>query len=152
MPSSCLILCHPLLLQPPVPPSIRVFSNESTLRMRWPKYWSFSFSCFSFIKVRQREKARIKKPKRNTHFSHRPHAFVFCDHKVSKTFSGLRLSLELLFYYLFQYFQKTKISHCLFSFIQGKGNLRESIQYLHTQIFIFIYLGLRQVILFSLVS
>ena len=38
------ILCHPLLFLPPVPPSIRVFSNESTLRMRWPKYWSFSFS------------------------------------------------------------------------------------------------------------
>ena len=44
MPPSHLILCHPLLLLPPVPPSIRVFSNESTLRMRWPKYWSFSFS------------------------------------------------------------------------------------------------------------
>ena len=44
MPSSYLILCRPLLLLPPVPPSIRVFSNESTLRMRWPKYWSFSFS------------------------------------------------------------------------------------------------------------
>ena len=44
MPSSHLILCHPLFLLPPVPPSIRVFSNESTLRMRWPKYWSFSFS------------------------------------------------------------------------------------------------------------
>ena len=42
--SSHLILCHPLLLLPPIPPSIRVFSNESTLRMRWPKYWSFSFS------------------------------------------------------------------------------------------------------------
>ena len=39
-----LILCRPLLLMPPIPPSIRVFSNESTLRMRWPKYWSFSFS------------------------------------------------------------------------------------------------------------
>ena len=39
-----LILCHPLLLLPPIPPSIRVFSNESTLCMRWPKYWSFSFS------------------------------------------------------------------------------------------------------------
>ena len=38
------ILCHPLLLLPPIPPSIRVFSNESTLHMRWPKYWSFSFS------------------------------------------------------------------------------------------------------------
>ena len=44
MPSSHLILCHPLLLLPPRPPSIRVFSSESTLRMRWPKYWSFSFS------------------------------------------------------------------------------------------------------------
>ena len=44
MPSSHLILCHPLLLLPLIPPSIRVFSNESTLHMRWPKYWSFSFS------------------------------------------------------------------------------------------------------------
>ena len=44
MPSSHLILCGPLLLLPPIPPSIRVFSNESTLRMRWPKFWSFSFS------------------------------------------------------------------------------------------------------------
>ena len=44
MPSSHLILCHPLLLLPPIPPSIRVFSNESTLCMRWSKYWSFSFS------------------------------------------------------------------------------------------------------------
>ena len=43
MPSSHLILCQPLLLLPPIPPSIRVFSNESTLHMRWPKYWSFSF-------------------------------------------------------------------------------------------------------------
>ena len=47
MPSSHLILCHPLLLLLPIPPSIRVFSNESTLRMRWPKYWSFSFSISS---------------------------------------------------------------------------------------------------------
>ena len=44
MPSSHFILCCPLLLLPPIPPSIRVFSNESALRMRWPKYWSFSFS------------------------------------------------------------------------------------------------------------
>ena len=44
MPSSHLILCRPLLLLPLIPPSIRVLSNESTLRMRWPKYWSFSFS------------------------------------------------------------------------------------------------------------
>ena len=43
-PSSYLILCRPLLLLPPIPPSIRVFSSESALRMRWPKYWSFSFS------------------------------------------------------------------------------------------------------------
>ena len=44
MPSSHLILCRPLFLLPPIPPSIRVFSNESTLHMRWPKYWYFSFS------------------------------------------------------------------------------------------------------------
>src|SRR5574340_302260 len=44
MPSSHLILCRPLLLLPSIPSSIRVFSNESTLHMRWPKYWSFSFS------------------------------------------------------------------------------------------------------------
>ena len=48
MPSSHLILCHPLLLLPPVPPSIRVFSSESAFRMRWPKYWSFSFSISPF--------------------------------------------------------------------------------------------------------
>ena len=44
MPSNHLILCRPLLLLPPIPPRVRVFSNESTLRMRWPEYWSFSFS------------------------------------------------------------------------------------------------------------
>ena len=44
MPSSHLILCHPLFHLPPIPPSIRVFSNESALHTRWPKYWSFSFS------------------------------------------------------------------------------------------------------------
>ena len=48
MPSSHLILCRPLLLLPSLPPSIKVFSNESTLRMRWPKYWSFSFSISPF--------------------------------------------------------------------------------------------------------
>ena len=48
MPSSHLILCRPLLLLPPIPPSIRVFSNESTLHMKWPKYWSFSFSIIPF--------------------------------------------------------------------------------------------------------
>ena len=47
MPSSHLILCHPLLLLPSIPLSFKVFSNESTLRMRWPKYWSFSFSIIS---------------------------------------------------------------------------------------------------------
>ena len=48
MPSSHFILWCPLLLLPPIPPSIRVFSSESTLRMRWPKYWSFSFSIIHF--------------------------------------------------------------------------------------------------------
>ena len=46
MPSSHLILCRPLFLLPPIPPSITVFSSESTLHMRWPKYWSFSFKSF----------------------------------------------------------------------------------------------------------
>ena len=44
MPSNHLLLCHPLLLLPPIPPSIRLFSNEATIHMRWPKDWSFSFS------------------------------------------------------------------------------------------------------------
>ena len=51
MPSSHLILCHPLLLLQPTPPSIRIFSNESTLCMRWPKYWSFSFSISPSIEL-----------------------------------------------------------------------------------------------------
>src|SRR5574337_1196108 len=52
MPSSHLILCRPLLLLPPIPPSIRVFSNESTLRMRGPKYWRFSFSIIPSKEIR----------------------------------------------------------------------------------------------------
>ena len=51
MPSSHLILCRPLLLLPSIPPSIRIFSNDSTLRMRWPKYWSFSFSIIPFKEI-----------------------------------------------------------------------------------------------------
>ena len=51
MPSSQLTLCHPLLLLPPIPSSIRVFSNESTHRMRWPKSWSFSFSIIPFKEI-----------------------------------------------------------------------------------------------------
>ena len=51
MPSSHLILCCPFLLLPPIPPSIRVISNESTLHMRWPKYWSFSFSLIPFKEI-----------------------------------------------------------------------------------------------------
>ena len=51
IPSGHLILCHPFLLLPPVPPSIRVFSNESTLRIRWPKYWSFSFSISLILSI-----------------------------------------------------------------------------------------------------
>ena len=51
MPSNHLILGHPLLLLPPIPPSIKVFSNESTLHMRWPKYWSFSFSIIPYKEI-----------------------------------------------------------------------------------------------------
>ena len=65
MPSSHLILCRPLLLLPPVPPRIRVFSNESALRMRWPKYWSFSFSIIpskehpGLISLQSKELSRV---------------------------------------------------------------------------------------------
>ena len=69
MPSSHLILCRPLLLLPPIQPSIRVFSNESTLRMRWPKYWSFSFSIIPS--------------------KHRTYLFWFRDSKALKRFRGL---------------------------------------------------------------
>ena len=55
MPSSLLILGHLLLLLPPIPPSIKVFSNEFTLRMRWPKYWSFSFSMLLTISKMQQQ-------------------------------------------------------------------------------------------------
>ena len=58
VPSSHLILCRPLLLLPPVPPSIRVFSSESALCMRWPKYWSFSFSISPVQKERERAGGR----------------------------------------------------------------------------------------------
>ena len=54
--SSHLILCRPLFFLPPIPPSIRVFSNESTLRMRWPKYWSFSFSIILQYKIKTLKK------------------------------------------------------------------------------------------------
>ena len=59
MPSSHLILCRPLLLLPPIPPSIRVFSNEATLRMRWPKYWSLSFSIIPSKEIPKRISFRM---------------------------------------------------------------------------------------------
>ena len=59
MPSSHLILCRPLLLLPPIPPSIKILSNESTLRMRWPKYWRFSLSISASNEQRQGQKGRI---------------------------------------------------------------------------------------------
>ena len=62
IPSSHLILCSPLLLLPPIPPSIRVFSSESPLRMRWPKYWSFSFSIIPSKEIPQQLKYVIPLP------------------------------------------------------------------------------------------
>ena len=55
MPSSYLILCRPLLFLPPIPPSIRVFSNESTLRMRWPKYWSWHLASDTYVAFQTQE-------------------------------------------------------------------------------------------------
>ena len=62
MPSSCLILCHSLFLRPPIPPSIRVFSSESALCIRWPKYWSFSFSIIPFSSLSHRQLPDCKPP------------------------------------------------------------------------------------------
>ena len=59
MPSSHLILCRPLLLLPPIPPSIRVFSNESTLRMRWQKYWSFTHWLSIWLRIFQLNSMRL---------------------------------------------------------------------------------------------
>ena len=85
IPSNRLILCHPLLLLPSIPPSIRVFSNESALHMRWPKYWSFSFrisvyiyayTCtYNFLENKKRlsktfpTNCNIHEPKFHTHLS-----------------------------------------------------------------------------------
>ena len=63
MPSSHLILCRPLLLLPPIPPSIRVFSNESTLHIRWPKYWSVSFSIIPSKEIWKEYYSAIKRIK-----------------------------------------------------------------------------------------
>ena len=60
MPSSHLILCRPLLLLPPIPPSIRVFSSESTLRMRWPKYWSFTHWLSIWLRILQLNSMRLE--------------------------------------------------------------------------------------------
>jgi len=77
MPSSHLILCRPLLLLPPIPPSIRVFSNESTLRTRWPKYWSFSFSIIPSTEIPGLISFRMKSAR--TMESH------FCDFGPTRT-------------------------------------------------------------------
>ena len=94
MPSSHLILCCPLLLLPPIPPSIRVFSNESTLRMRWPKYWSFSLSIspsniyfsynflsiYNYFKTKNlKQVSRQTKPKKTGHRI--PAMFLFYTEK-----------------------------------------------------------------------
>ena len=68
MPSSHLILCRPLLLLPPIPPNIRLFSNESTLRMRWPKYWSFSFSIIPSKEIPGLISFRMDSVAANDHF------------------------------------------------------------------------------------
>ena len=81
MPSSHLILCHPLLLLPPIPPSIRVFSNESTLRIRWLKYWSFSFSIISSKEIPGMISFRMDWAMPNS--NHTPPELVFSDKNSS---------------------------------------------------------------------
>ena len=100
VPSSHLILCRPLLLLPPIPPSISVFSNESTLRMRWPECWSFSFSIspsneypglisfkmdwYDLLAVQGTLKSLLQhhtsKASRNLSFLHCPTITSICDH------------------------------------------------------------------------
>ena len=71
IPSSHLILCHPLLLLPPIPPSIRAFSSESTLRMRWPKYWNFSFSISPSVEHANRVLLKILQARLQQYVNHK---------------------------------------------------------------------------------
>ena len=92
MPSTHLILCRPLLLLPPIPPSIRVFSNELTLRMRWPKYWSFSFSK-TFLNIYQ-----------NSHIKSLVSGDIFWGElfNLNSMFNGSRTIKDAFFIYYFQ--------------------------------------------------
>ena len=115
MPSSHLILCRPLLPLPPIPPSLRVFSNESTLRMRWPKYWSFSFSIIpykehqsfrmdwlNFLAVQGTLKSLLQH--HSSKASILPHSAVFIvqlSHPYMST--ALQLCKTFKFYLIFQF-------------------------------------------------
>ena len=93
VPSSHLTLCRPLLLLPPIPPSIRVFSNESTLRMRWPKDWSFSFS---IIPSKEHQPLAVSKNSLNCFLF-----FLFCSfwkYKIYFYILVISVKFKILFY------------------------------------------------------
>ena len=100
MPSSHFIFCCPLLLLPPIPPSIRVFSNESTLLMRWPKYWSFSYSISPFSEHPELISFRMDEKYKYTHI------FIYIE--ICPKFRRLKLaslssSVTEWFFKLFNY-------------------------------------------------
>ena len=127
MPSSHLILCCPFLLLPPIPPSIRVFSNESTLRMRWPKYWSFSFSIIQTRKCKKKKRRRRHpewKERNKTFSTCRQHACLCCkcqgmykNHleliSEFRKMAGYKVTVQMYFYMLmtFKWKPKLKIPH-----------------------------------------
>ena len=100
MPSNHLILCHPLLLLPPVPPSIIVFSNESTLLVRWPKYWSFSFSISPSSKYSFREElipsltsGKLQKEGHSQAYSTRPPSITLIPNQTKISQKKLRANI-----------------------------------------------------------
>ena len=134
MPSSHLILCHPLLLLPPIPPSIRVFSNESTLRMRWPKYWSFSFSIIlskkipglisfrmdwlDLLAVQGTLKSLLQHHSSKASILQRSAFFtVQLSNRIRQCYDNYRIQVTIFFFFPFNLEQKLKFQTALSSFV-----------------------------------
>ena len=166
MPSSHLILCCPLLLLPPIPPSIRVFSNESTLHMRWPKYWSFSFGispsneysglisfrmdCLDLLAVQGTLKSLLQ--------HHSSKASVWCSaffmvqlsHPYMTTGKTIALTrwtfvgkvMSLLFNMLSRLFITflPKSKHLLISWLQSPGAMHQIYLVLHAHVYVNVYM------------
>ena len=109
MPSSHLILCRPLLLLPPIPPSIRVFSNESSLHVGWPKYWSFSFSIIP-------SKEHITP----VHFNHSAYNCEQIKFLLQNIHDNASLNVQLLQKEIFETFSKSLPSSTTGNFIWAR--------------------------------